>query len=322
MEVFLSRVTAVRTTPVPGPYLCRTVVVLDCRYPDLLVTGIHQFDGMISATYWDFRQTWWNRPGAAALIGLIALGMWLTVGWLQLIPFLGFFVGLLVYALSVGAMFGIASEITDARSVSIRIGVDTIRSRWFSLLVAFLIVAGLGVGIASLLLIPFFILGLPESNGIGLPTLIFALLTASVAVPYAAYTQFLYPVIINDDVGAIEAIHVSAGTVNNATRAVFAFTATKLVLAYVPFLFGIRGAVQLGRDTLSKSVTYYIDLGADPSSSPTLFEIVLDIADSSTIAAMAILFFAGAVVREFVRIGSTTAFYRRISAVDQSDRPA
>jgi len=293
------------------------------------VNSIHRFNEIISASYGDFRRTWWDRPGAAILIGLIALGMWLTVVWLQLVPFLGFFGGIVVYALTVGAMFGIASEITDvgsdsrasnARFSSILSGVDVIRSRWFSLLVAFLIVAGLGVGF--LLLIPFFILGVPESNGLTLPTVIFVLIAVVGVVPYAAYTQFLYPVIITDGIGAIEAIYMSARTVNDDTRTVFGFTVTKLVLAYVPFLIGIRGALQLGQDTISEALTYYIDLGADPSSSPTLLEIIVDRSDPSTIAAMAILFLIGAVVREFVRIGSTMAFYRRLSATDRSDRPA
>jgi len=172
------------------------------------------------------------------------------------------------------------------------------KNTWFSLLVAFLIVAGLGVGF--LLLIPFFILGVPESNGLTLPTVIFVLIAVVGVVPYAAYTQFLYPVIITDGIGAIEAIYMSARTVNDDTRTVFGFTVTKLVLAYVPFLIGIRGALQLGQDTISEALTYYIDLGADPSSSPTLLEIIVDRSDPSTIAAMAILFLIGAVVREFV----------------------
>lgn len=254
-------------------------------------------------------------------VTLIAVLLWVISMGASWIPFAGL-LGFVIFAFLIGGMYAVANAGMAGEEVSIDVAIELVRTRWLSLLggYAFILVSGfilgLLVGLPTVLLV-FLLIASPGEGLLGLGAVLLVLYAVVLVFFYALFMQLIFPLLVIEEMGAVDVIPEAVRQIRSAPGAVFGFTVTRLLVEYVPMVLGLLISLGWAWDTVLEVVAETQDrfdaLMEDPSTPFDPLEIVLQTADAATIIGVLVILLVFTLLGEVLRILYTTAFVRRLT---------
>ncbi|CAI48777.1 uncharacterized protein NP_1372A [Natronomonas pharaonis DSM 2160] len=255
-----------------------------------------------------------RTPAAAGLLGLLAIVVYSLYLGLWFVPYVGWLLSIVVFALGAGALYAVASTAIDEETASIAAAVDVIRERWLSLLGAYGMLILLFIGVLALvfvLLLVAAIAGAATMEVVDDPTaaggflILVAVLYVGLYLLYALVAQFVFPAVAIERTSAVDSVGTAYSVVRSAPVSVVGFTLLRVVIEYGFLILGVVGAAAVayvsGGETLAETDPEAVD--------PTILAGAVDTV--GIVVALGILLF-GAALGQLLRITYTAAFYKRI----------
>lgn len=251
-----------------------------------------------------------RTPATLAVVGVLGMVTLVASAIVNVVPVLGWILGIPVLAFGLGAAYTIADHGLSTGSISTRVGVDLVRDRWTSLLGAYALLVVLWLAaffVLFALLIVLVIVGTLVASAVALPEIVnaaaFGLLLVVFGGVYfccAMIAQFLFPAVAVEGHSAVDAVKVAARVVRDAPASVAGFTVLRLALEYGLIVAGI--AVAAGVGALGNVANNLLGAAADPGLLVEAFNLV----GSLTIFAILL---GGVAVGQALRITYTTTFF-------------
>ena len=261
-------------------------------------------------------------PLIVPLLGALVLLLWISSWLTAIVPYAGLFVGIIIFALLIGAMYAITNHAISASEVSLSQAGNLLRNRWLSLILVYSLIVISGIILSLLVLIPLIAVGLfaiitGEILLLGVGLVVIAFFGILIWFVFVLFVQFFIPAVSIDNVGTIDAVQTTYRIARGDPLSVIGFTLIRILLEWGPFLGGLIAAIVIGRDIFSMLVAEFQAILADPPTDPTdqpdVIELMFSFSETTLLLTVIVLLVTGGIIGEILRILYTTIFFRRIT---------